>query len=249
MSVQSMFDDQLLEDFMKTFYGYGNYSSDFWFVGMEEGGGNSFADINNRLHDWDRRGRVELEDIAAYHAEIGGQRFFGPQPKLQPTWNRLIRILLSATGQNVHTEAVRAYQKDHLGRHLSGNCLIELLPLRSPSLGHWLYAQHSRLPYLTSRAEYTSYRAPLRAVHLQQRIQECKPKAVIFYSVNPSYMHWWKVIANAPFTTELADGERMYIAKTADTIFAITRHPVTQGVKNDYFHHVGKIIASHLAEA
>ncbi|MFB2922759.1 MULTISPECIES: hypothetical protein [Aerosakkonema] len=244
MSSSSMFDDSLLQDFMDKFYGYGNYQGDYWFVGMEEGGGGSFADIAQRLQDWNRRGRLELEDIVAYHAEIGAERFFGSQPRLQPTWNRLIRIELSARGEEVHTEYVRAYQKDYLGRHSSTNCLVELLPLPSPSVRNWLYAQYSQLPYLTNREVYASYYAERRAAHLRQRIREYKPKAVIFYSVNPGYIHWWKVIADVEFMEIVAGDERLYVAKNENTVFAITRHPVAKGVKNEYFHQVGKIVAS-----
>lgn len=249
MSSLPMFDDSLLQDFMDKFYGYCNYKGDYWFVGMEEGGGGSFADIAQRLQDWNHRGRLELEDIVAYHAEIGAERFFGSQPRLQPTWNRLIRIELSARGQDVHTENVRAYQKEHLGRHRSTNCLVELLPLPSPSLGNWLYAQYSQLLYLTNRQVYSSYYAPHRAAHLQQRIREYKPKAVIFYSVNPGYIHWWKVIADVEFTEIFTEYDRLYVAKNEHTVFAITRHPVAKGVRNEYFHQVGKIIASNLPVA
>jgi hypothetical protein len=239
-----MFDDQLLHDFIDRFYGYGNYKGDYWFVGMEEGGGNSFEDIEKRLHHWHCRERVELEDIAAYHAELGvEEEYFGAHPKLQPTWNRLIRMELSAKRQDVHREDVRAYQKDYLGRYTSTNCLVELLPLPSPSLRRWLYADHSQLPYLTSREVYTNHYAPLRAAHLRQQIQEHKPKAVIFYSV--TYMHWWKLVADVDFSERIA-GDRVYTARNDHTVFAITRHPVAKGVKNEYFHQVGKIIASTL---
>ena len=34
-----MLDDKLLESYMKTFFGYGNLHADYWFIGMEEGGG------------------------------------------------------------------------------------------------------------------------------------------------------------------------------------------------------------------
>ncbi len=33
-----MLDDTLVTSFMSGFYGYGSYSADYWFVGMEEGG-------------------------------------------------------------------------------------------------------------------------------------------------------------------------------------------------------------------
>lgn len=37
-------DDTLLEEFVQGFYGYDNLSAPCWFVGMEEGGGNSAED-------------------------------------------------------------------------------------------------------------------------------------------------------------------------------------------------------------
>lgn len=245
MSSLSMFDDHLLQNFIDKFYGYGNYTGDYWFVGMEEGGGNSFADINQRLQVWKRCGKLEIEDMATYHAEIGAEHLFSLKPRLQPTWNRLIRIELSARGKAVSTEHVRAYQKEHLGRHSSTNCLVELLPLPSPSVGHWLYNQYSKLPHLENRETYTNYYAPLRATHLRERIQTYKPKAVIFYSVNPGYMYWWKLIADVEFK-EVVAGDQLYLANNENTVFVIVRHPVARGVKNEYFHQVGKIIASAL---
>jgi hypothetical protein len=244
-----VFDDQLLQDFMNGFYGYGNYSGGYWFVGMEEGGGNSFENIDKRLKDWDRRGRFELEDIADYHVEIGAGQYFDLQPKLQPTWNRLIRLALSADGQEIiHKEQVREYQQKYLGRHDSKNCLVELLPLPSPSLGHWLYAQHSKLPCLRSREAYMTCYAQRRATHLQQRIQECKPKAVVFYSVNPAYISCWNSIAGIEFNERFIGGDRMYIGKNKQTVFAIIYHPVARGIKNEYFHQVGRIIDRYRVE-
>ncbi|BAY34333.1 hypothetical protein NIES2107_62380 [Nostoc carneum NIES-2107] len=38
------FDDELLEKIIETFYGYGNYQGNYWFIGMEEAGGD-FKDI------------------------------------------------------------------------------------------------------------------------------------------------------------------------------------------------------------
>lgn len=239
-----MLDDELLQDFMTSFYGYSDYAGDYWFVGMEEGGGDAFAEVERRLQLWDQRGRLELEDAAAYHAELGEVRWFGPRPRLQPTWNRLIRIALSAEGQDVQTEQVRAYQRDQLGRHGSPNCLLELLPLPSPSLGHWLYAQHSHLPALATREAYMRHYAAPRAEHLRQRIDQHKPKAVIFYSVNPNYLRWWQAIAGVTFTAQPVLGAPLHIAHHDHTVFVITYHPVAQGIRNDYFHQAGKLIAA-----
>lgn len=76
------FDDELLQEFTQGFYGYGNCNGDCWFVGMEEGGGNSFQDIANRSSAWSQRGKRELEDVAEYHAAIGVTCFFDDPPKL-----------------------------------------------------------------------------------------------------------------------------------------------------------------------
>lgn len=92
-------DEQLLDTFANTFYGYGNEEADYWFVGMEEGGGNSYEEINCRLLTWKQRGQNELELVHTFHQDIGMgmEKFFQNPPKDQHTWSRLIRILLSAS--------------------------------------------------------------------------------------------------------------------------------------------------------
>ncbi len=47
MSGSLIFNDQLLQNFMQRFYGYGTYAGDYWFVGMEEGGGNLLVEKPN----------------------------------------------------------------------------------------------------------------------------------------------------------------------------------------------------------
>jgi hypothetical protein len=114
-----MLNDLLLETFINTFYGYGNYQGDYWFIGMEERGG-GFEDINNRLNTWSSRGQHELEDVAKYHEAMGEFDLFGKKAKLQRTWGRLIRIILAATLQDFNNEDnnedIRNYQRNELGR-------------------------------------------------------------------------------------------------------------------------------------
>ncbi|MEA3335851.1 MAG: hypothetical protein U9R25_08055 [Chloroflexota bacterium] len=127
-----LFDDQLLDEFAHQFYGYGNYSGQYWFVGMEEGGGNSFEKVNRRLNTWAHRGKRELEDVAGYHQAIGITDLFSEKPKIQRTWGKLIRIVLSSQGITPTTERVRAYQRAVLGRPNGETCLVELFSLPSP---------------------------------------------------------------------------------------------------------------------
>jgi hypothetical protein len=238
-----LFDDQLLSEFVQNFYGYGNFSGQFWFIGMEEGGGNSFVEINTRLTAWANRGRSELEDVAEYHKDIGVMDWFNEKPKLQPTWNKLIRILLSSSGETPTTEQVREYQKTLLGRLTGDTCLLELLPLPSPSMGQWLYAQYSRLPYLRDRETYRQECIESRIVHLQDRVDQYQPKAVIFYSL--SYQEYWRKIARVDFHQ---NSEKIHFGCNASTLFVMTKHPAAQGVTSEYFYQIGQLIASRSTE-
>src|SRR4051812_9939820 len=119
---------ELLEDRVKLFYGYGTYTAKYWFIGMEEGGGNTYKDIQKRMFAWQDRGKHTLEDLAAYHGAIDCTDYFderrlqGQIPRLQSTWNKLIRILLRAEKRITDdvpaekiTYRVRDYQSRHLG--------------------------------------------------------------------------------------------------------------------------------------
>ena len=109
-------DDQLLQEYVNGFYGYGSYSGDFWFVGMEEGSTGRFDEIARRITGWSRRGRNELEDVVDYHNAIGIYGLFEPRARIQPTWGGLIKIILSAQGQDINRENVRRFQQHSLGR-------------------------------------------------------------------------------------------------------------------------------------
>ncbi len=235
-----MLDDKLLEAFIKGFYGYGNYHAKYWFIGMEEGGGNKVSEIAKRLEIWDKRGRGELEDVSEYHREIGLARFFGEHPKLQPTWNKIIRVVLSTENPVVSIDDVREYQKSLLGKKRGETCLLELLPLPSPNTRAWLYGRNSKLSYLTDRETYREYVEHLRVAHLQSGIARYKPKVVTFYGLR--YQEQWQKIAGIEFrSTKLNSAS--FNAK-GQTLFILTKHPTAKGVTNEYFHQIGRLIAA-----
>ena len=234
------FDDPLLHDFMQTFYGYGNFQGAYWFIGMEEGGGDSFEEVTRRLDVWQRRGRRTLEDVAGYHLELGISYPFTGKARLQPTWAKLIRVLLSAEGQTPTKEDVRAYQHHQWARSTSNVCLLELLPLPSPSTQHWLYAEHSHLPELSSRERYQAAWTPRRVQALRQHIAVHRPRAVIFYG--QSYREHWAAIAGAALQPAL-NGEIAVHAAGA-CVYVAMKHPATAGVTSAYFHAVGQYMQS-----
>jgi hypothetical protein len=238
-----MLNDQLLEAFMNGFYGFGNYHAQYWFIGMEEGGGNTFDAISRQLKIWDRWGRRELIDVAEYAREMNITRWYGERPKLQPTWKHLIRVFLTGEGKPVDAETMRQYQKTLWGTEEGNTSLLELLPLPAPSISSWLYGEISALPYLASRKAYREHVMPLRIAHLQNRIMQYQPKAVVLYG--SGYDAHWKRIAGIDTWEKSADG--VSFAVKDSTIFIPSKHPVAHGATNEYFYSIGKLIAEFKA--
>jgi hypothetical protein len=244
-----MSDDDLLQLYLETFYGYGDYQGRYWFVGMEEGGGDSSEDLNRRITAWDVRGKNELEDLAGYHLQLGVTKYLRERPCSQKTWNKLIRILLSINGDTPTLEAVKTYQKTQLGRWGASHCLLELLPLPSPSIKKWLHKQYPTLTFLKTRETYREHLAALRALHIKARIEEYKPSAVVFYGFDKWYCLWWKQIAGVEFSTTTIGTNVYHTGSNDQTLFVIVTHPVTWGITKDYFHQIGNDIAAKLSHA
>jgi hypothetical protein len=241
MMLSQKFDEDLLQAFMQGFYGYGNFEGEYWFVGMEEGGGNSFHEVDQRFEIWDSLGRGELLDVAQFHLKLGMPEFFTEPVKLQSTWNKVIRIILSAEGEKVSLSSVRKYQRDDLGRRSGNSCLIELLPLPSPSTKKWLYAEHTDLPFLRNREAYRDYAIPWRIEGIRERIEKYRPSAVVFYGM--VYQEWWREIADLEFKPfEQYD---FLVANSQATKFIMSKHPVAMGVTNEYFHQIGRAISEY----
>jgi hypothetical protein len=121
--------------------------------------------------------------------------------------------------------------------------LLELLPLPAPSISSWLYGEISALSYLTSRKAYREHVMPLRIDHLQNRIMQHQPKAVVLYG--SGYDAHWKRIAGIDTWEKSADG--ISFAVKDSTIFIPSKHPVAHGATNEYFYSIGKSIAEFRA--
>lgn len=236
------FDDSLLTCYMDSFWGYGNPNANYWFVGMEEGGGNSFEEVNQKIQLWNERGRPSIDDIYECHVEA---KWFKSNARLQPTWNKLIRILLSAKGETPDTEMVKQYQITELARKNSESCLIELLPLPSPSTQNkdWIYHNYSDNPILATRKKYEEDIRPKRCEQLNNLILKHKPKNLVLYGT--TYLNrWQQALKNPKLTAYTIDGKPAYFGKLDQTSIAICQHPVARRVSSNYFHEAGKILAS-----
>lgn len=170
-------------------------------------------------------------------------RWFGSTAKLQTTWNKAIRIFLSSQGINPTQEMVRTYQSEQFARVNSETCILELFPLPSRSISHWIYANYSSLETLQNRQTYTDKIAPIRVRYLKNKITSFKPRQVVFFGVDFKYQLYWNEIADVTFK-RLTGGSYSYlIADSKDTRFVISLHPAAKGIKNDYFCQSGQVLA------
>lgn len=187
---------RLITDFMNDFYGYGNPKGAYWFIGMEEGCGPDW-DIHARprFEQWRVRGRRQTEHLRDFHFAIGVKQYWeadaGRQVKVQFTWRRLIETVLAAECEDMTEERVAEYQATELGTLDGNNCLLELLPLPSPSLTRFGYRHlaNEAYPYFASRSLYRRYIMEARIDKLQRLIANNKPRHVVLYG--KSYRRCW----------------------------------------------------------
>jgi hypothetical protein len=179
-----------------------------------------------------------------YHISIQVFDWFGERAKLQPTWSKLIRMLFSYLNEPIDTEKIRNYQSEHLGRLASNTCLLELLPLPARSTRLWDYSKVSNLPYLSSRDVYREEIGAIRAKNIRSRINQHKPKLVVFYSTSRWYVEKWASISGNRFEEE---GGVQYVT-TPDAVFGIVKHPTSMGIPNQYFHNAGKILSGLISK-
>jgi len=230
--------DDLLQHFMTTFYGSGNYAGDYWFVGMEEGGGNDLDQVTARLNAWVELGEAELVDIYKFHIKINYPEYFTDPVKLQRTWMQQARIILASKGLTAFTSVVKDYQRDIIGRQNSETCLLELLPLPSPSSVVWNYEHWSNLPFLKDRKAYREYCIPWRTEHIRSQISIYKPKVLVFLGL--SYLEYWQAVAGQ--SVRFVDQGDYWAGQADGTNYIVAKHPATKGISNAYFETIGSYI-------
>jgi hypothetical protein len=240
----TLLNESLLKLFIDRFYGYGNLDAPYWFIGMEEGGGNSLEEISLRLSTWCERGMQTTEDLVDYHLALGIDQFFGEKPRLQSTWAKLIRVLHMLEGKPTTTDAIRTTQGSQLGRSDSLSCLLELLPLPSPSTDQWLYGDHTSLEFLKDRETYRTVLIPKRIDQLRAMIQEYSPKVVMCYG-SAYRQHWLKII-QSDVETIVLDKYDVQIGSTGMRWVAMVPHPTATGITNAYFEAVGALLRKRL---
>lgn len=233
---------QLISDFMYSFYGYGNTNGPYWFIGMEEGCGPDWdRDVKQRFETWDARGRQSFEDVREYHFALGIRKFWeatqGRRVKVQPTWRRLLETLLSAKGQAVTPINVAQLQAQAFGMFNSDTCLLELLPLPSPNIRGFGYEHlaNEEYPFFASRRQYRKEVTAARILGIQERILTYKPRHVVLYGT--TYAKDWSKLVNDAAWIQTAP----YIKRSqiGDSLIWMVPHPVARQLPPALFVNLG----------
>jgi len=234
-----MLPDNLVADYCQQFFGFGSWSAKVWFIGLEEGGGWNEADVQGRLSTWQAGGRRSLEDAPEFYPTSKCHKWHGDDAKLQTTWKQLIRMLFIAQGKGDSDDAILKYQRKWLGAFSGETCLAELFPLPSPNTRTWLYSEWSNLVWLKERKTYEARTMLSRACSLKRKIEENKPKVVIFYGA--TRLRSWSQISGGYFEQAI-DGQLMRFKSDA-TMFFVTRHPAWE--TDEYFKKIGRFFRRH----
>lgn len=239
---------ELLTDFINGFFGYGNLNAPYWFIGKEEGGGKKIEENYKRIQTWNHIGRTTTVDLIHYHLSLG---FSEKQlSAIQPTWTKLIQILLELESDiTITKENRRFYQREKFGRTTCNNCLMELMPMASRSTKLWLWKEIFQDYFeFSDRKKYFSQISPKRRSKLSELIKIHSPKLVLFYSSQKDYIEQWGAISEITDWNWkiICDHFKYAWAKKNGILFVITPHPTTYGLTLDNFSLVGKFIKEEL---
>jgi len=234
-----MLNETLLENFCATFAGYGSWQAPIWFVGIEEGGGETELAVCARLAAWHERGQSSLESLPEFCRASGITQWHGNDAQPQPTWEQLIRLLLVAQGKSDSPAAILDYQCTRLGIPSGETCLLELFPLPSPSIQTWNYGTWTTLPWLQTRPAYEQKIVSQRIEAIRTKIDLCKPPVVIFYG-SSQLEYWRRIMGPGTYARPIPD---KLIAHEHGTVFFVIKQPGAfwhRIRRDDYFREIGR---------
>jgi hypothetical protein len=197
-----LIEEKALAHWINNFYGYGSWDAGIWFIGYEEGGGDSPEEVAEKLsyfYDVHRSNTsaalCDLRELYRHVAfRVDGPRAekfanlndhrFGSQATLHGSWKNLIGFVHGY--RNAILPDLLAYQKNAFAStSVANEALIQLYPL--PGHNHaWYYAWLNlpQFPFLKSRRLYQDHVYPARMNTILQNIKAYKPQVVLMYGMN-----------------------------------------------------------------
>jgi len=237
-----MLSQDIIQNRIKNFWGYGSLESPVWLVGMEE------------RFDSSRLGEYELEKQFNYTKEnsingmldvkrsdmskwkeLSNLSPFLKYAELQKTWKLPIYLYLYLKNSNkdiITNINVLNFQINILcDSSINEASTIELSPLPAFSTNEWTYGKYGIFEMETRNKYYKNF-LPERAERIKELVNKYKPKLVIFYSSNQKthLPRWVQIIGKIPELISNPENRlSMYFANNGNTSFCIIPQP-TAGV-------------------
>ena len=205
-----------LQNFCQHFLGYGNPKASLWFIGMEEGGGNSEGEIVARFAAWEKRGERSFEDMKALCTATGHADLLAwgsSNAPYQKTWCALIKQQGERENKPALVNNPVVYQRTEWLTENGETCLLNLMPLPSKGIDSWQYGAWSDLPALRTRKLYTDAFVDARIMAIREAILEHRPKQVIFFGLS-NREYWNRIKAG--------------ITELTGTAFDLIEHPAAR---------------------
>ena len=166
----------------RDWYGYGRWAAPYWFIGMEPGG----ADDAKSYEAWEALGADDLIDCRAHHMSstnpLWTKWHLKDRPPTQPTWRRLIQLMLAYQGEPTCLDRVREIQRSDWGSLTGKVALLEVSAIHSPSL---------------SKVDLESPLVKDRLRILRKRLAKDEPEFAVFYGLG--YQRYYESVVGEAF--------------------------------------------------
>ena len=219
---------RLADEMAASFYGFGDWTAPYWFIGLEPGKAPGEEAYNSHIvHAWaNGLKKGELVDCLEYHRAIGVDTWHKDRAKLQPTWRPLMLFLMTALDRDSDKEALRAYQRTRWGQMGDGEtCVIELSGIRTN--GHAVEAD---------RKEHLAQR--IGAIRRKIKMGDTSPKVVVLHGL--SARAEWEQIAGVPLEPDT-------VVPVGSTLFVMTPSPTAFRRKNADWESLGLEVRERLS--
>lgn len=241
----------MLIEYSKQYRTQGNRDGKFWFLGIEEGGGGSIAEVDAMLAKWDRQGKPDQSVLRDPNNPSLNDGWFGTKERpdwgpIQTTWGAQIRVLLSMQGLPCGTEDVRQYQMNAFGLEKGETCLMEMLPLPNPGVGNWIYSDLTDDPNFSSREVFTKYVLNSRISRFLELVELHSPTAVIgvCYEYGKLLEPYFEDVEYVHAKSGKRPG-RAVIGNIGTTVVAITYHPnYSMTAPSAWYEELGQIVTA-----
>jgi hypothetical protein len=194
--------EEALRHWIDNFYGYGSWHARFWFIGYEEGGGETPEEVADKLnYFYKTHAQTDggLCDIREFYKHVAVRRD-GPKANSfnnlyeyrfdknaiqHGIWKNLIAFVHGYEQTNVPN--LLAYQQHQfLSSTAYNEALIPLYPLPGPNSHAWYYSwlDLPQLGFLKSRTLYQEHVYQRRMHTILSNISTHKPELVLMYGMD-----------------------------------------------------------------